>query len=211
MSRLRPFVVGLTGGIGSGKTTVTQWFADKGVEVVDADVISRALVAKDQPLLQQLVGLLGPGILLPDGTLDRSQLRQRLFTDAGTKQQVEALMHPAIRSAIVERVHRSSSAWLLLAAPLLLESGAYDFVDRVLVVDAPEALQRSRTAQRDNVSEAEVERIMQSQLNRTHRLERADDVISNDSDLASLQLQVDTLFNLYQHLADERQHAINAL
>jgi dephospho-CoA kinase len=141
MSHSFPLVIGLTGGIGSGKTTVSDLFAAKGVEVVDADLISRALVARGQPLLQQLVAILGPHILLPNGELDRPGLRQRLFSNESTRLQVEALLHPAIRAAIVERLQQSRAAWVLLVAPLLLESKAYGFVDRVLVVDLPEQLQ----------------------------------------------------------------------
>lgn len=205
MSHRFPLVIGLTGGIGSGKTTVSALFAAKGVEIVDADLISRALVARGQPLLQQLVAVLGPQILLPSGELDRPGLRQQLFSNESTRLQVEALLHPAIRSAIIERLQQSSAAWVLLVAPLLLESKAYGFVDRVLVVDLPEHLQLARAAARDGVAQSDIALIIERQLGRQQRLQQADDVISNDGDRESLRHQVDTLFRRYQHLAAQRQ------
>lgn len=205
MSHSFPLVIGLTGGIGSGKTTVSDLFAAKGVEVVDADLISRALMARGQPLLQQLVAILGPHILLPNGELDRPGLRQRLFSNESTRLQVEALLHPAIRAAIVERLQQSRAAWVLLVAPLLLESKAYGFVDRVLVVDLPEQLQLARAAARDGVAPADIARILERQLARQQRLQQADDVISNEGDRESLRRQVDALFQRYQRLAAQRQ------
>ena len=211
MSLLRPYIVGLTGGIGSGKSTACALFAELGVEIVDADHVSRSVVAPGSPALQQLREQFGDAVVTRDGSLDRAWLRSRIFSDAAVRQQVEALLHPLIRSAMLEQIQRSRSAWLILAAPLLLENRAYDFVDRVLVIDADEAIQVARTSKRDHASEDEVRRIMQVQLPRSERLARADDVISNNGDTASLRRQVQEYSTLYQKLADERQHAINAL
>ena len=211
MSLLRPYIVGLTGGIGSGKSTACALFAELGVEIVDADHVSRSVVAPGSPALQQLREQFGDAVVTRDGSLDRAWLRSRIFSDAAVRQQVEALLHPLIRSAMLEQIQRSRSAWLILAAPLLLENNAYDFVDRVLVIDADEAIQVARTSKRDHASEDEVRRIMQVQLPRSERLARADDVISNNGDTASLRRQVQEYSTLYQKLADERQHAINAL
>jgi dephospho-CoA kinase len=211
VSLLRPYIVGLTGGIGSGKSTACALFAELGVEIVDADHVSRSVVAPGSPALQQLREQFGDAVVTRDGSLDRAWLRSRIFSDAAVRQQVEALLHPLIRSAMLEQIQRSRSAWLILAAPLLLENRAYDFVDRVLVIDADEAIQVARTSKRDHASEDEVRRIMQVQLPRSERLARADDVISNNGDTASLRRQVQEYSTLYQKLADERQHAINAL
>ncbi|MES2604306.1 MAG: dephospho-CoA kinase [Pseudomonadota bacterium] len=211
MSRIRPFIVGLTGGIGSGKTTASQMFAELGVEVIDADLVSRNVVAPGSAALQQLVQWFGHSLLASDGSLQRPVLRQLVFSDRNIRLQVENLLHPLIRSAILDQIARSTSAWLLLAAPLLLENNAYDFVDRVLVVDADEALQVNRVVSRDNTTDTEVLRIMQSQLPRAERLARATDIIRNHGDLASLRQQVHDCYRLYGKLADERQQAINAL
>ena len=211
MSLLRPYIVGLTGGIGSGKSTACALFAELGVEIVDADHVSRSVVAPGSPALQQLREQFGDAVVTQDGNLDRAWLRSRIFSDAAVRQQVEALLHPLIRSAMLEQIQRSRSAWLILAAPLLLENNAYDFVDRVLVIDADESIQVARTRKRDHASDDEVRRIMQVQLPRGERLARADDVISNNGDTASLRRQVQEYSTLYQKLADERQHAINAL
>jgi len=211
VSLLRPYIVGLTGGIGSGKSTACALFAELGVEIVDADHVSRSVVAPGSPALQQLREQFGDAVVTQDGNLDRAWLRSRIFSDAAVRQQVEALLHPLIRSAMLEQIQRSRSAWLILAAPLLLENNAYDFVDRVLVIDADESIQVARTRKRDHASDDEVRRIMQVQLPRGERLARADDVISNNGDTASLRRQVQEYSTLYQKLADERQHAINAL
>lgn len=210
MSRLPPFIVGLTGGIGSGKTTVCTQFAELGVEVIDADQISRQVVQPGSPALQQLRDWFGADVLLPDGSLNRSWLRSLIFKDATARQRVESLLHPLIRHCILEHIHRSQSRWLILAAPLLLESNAYDFVDRILVVDVDEAMQISRTCSRDQCKEEQVRRIMALQLSRSERLQRADDVIHNDDDFGALRQQVRACFELYQRLADERHHAISA-
>lgn len=211
MSLLRPYIVGLTGGIGSGKSTACSLFAGLGAEIIDADQISRLVVAPGTPALQQLREHFGAAVVANDGNLDRGWLRSLIFSDSAARRQVEALLHPLIRSAILERIQRSHSAWLIVAAPLLLEKNHYDFVDRVLVIDADEATQLARTSTRDNTSKDNVRRIMQTQLPRSERLSRADDIIHNDGDPASLRQQVQELSIRYQKLADERQHAINAL
>jgi dephospho-CoA kinase len=206
MTAQRPYIVGLTGGIGSGKSTVSALFAELGIEVIDADVVSRNLVAAGQPLLAQLLMLVGPTYQQHDGSLNRGKLRELLFSDANAKQAVEALMHPAIRSAILNQIEHSSAPWLLLVVPLLLENNAYSFVDRILVVDSDESLQISRTLQRDQRDAAEVQRIMRSQLPRSERLAKADDIIINNTDLAALRPQVQQCITLYDQLA-RRYHS----
>ena len=137
-----------------------------------------------------------PSILNGDGSLNRALLRQIIFEDPKTRTRVETVMHPLIRSAIVQQIARSNSRWLILAAPLLLEHDDYDFVDRVLVVDADEAVQIARTRQRDHCSENDVRRIMQAQMPRPERLARAHDIIRNNDDVAALEPQVENLFQI---------------
>lgn len=206
MSRTRPFLVGLTGGIGSGKTTVCRLFAELGVEIIDADLISRQVVSPGSPALQQLTAMLGSALVSADGTLHRQYLRELVFSDGVARRKVEAILHPLIRAAILQQISRSGSRWLIVSAPLLLESKAYEFVDRILVVDASEEQQLQRTLTRDHCSEEEVRRIMQIQLSRADRLGQATDIIQNDSDMVRLQEQVATLYALYEKLAREREH-----
>lgn len=203
----RPYLVGLTGGIGSGKSTISRLFVGLGIEVIDADEVSRDLVTPGSPALTALVARFGNHILNKDGALIRERLRGVIFTDPEAKRWVEQLLHPLIRTAIIERINRSSSLWLLLVAPLLLETDAYEFVDRVLVVDIPEAVQLTRTMLRDNATKDEVTRIMQSQLARGRRLAAADDIVDNTGDTLQLQEQLLRLKQRYEELAHARHQA----
>ncbi|HWK52856.1 MAG TPA: dephospho-CoA kinase [Hyphomicrobiales bacterium] len=199
----RPFVVGLTGGIGSGKSTVADAFAAHGIEVIDADAISRAQVAPGSPALAAIASHFGHEYLLPDGNLNRRLLRERLFAAPAERLWLEALLHPPIREQIHATIAASTAPWLLLMVPLLLESGAYAWVDRVLVVDLPEALQLTRASQRDGSDAATIQAIMASQLPRTTRLAKADDVIDNSGLPEALAPQVEQLMALYEKLATE--------
>jgi dephospho-CoA kinase len=203
----RPYLVGLTGGIGSGKSTVSNLFAQHGVEVVDADDISRALVAPGSPALASLSERFGANLLNPDGTLHRTRLRKLIFDDAEAKAWVEALLHPLIRNAIMARIESSPNCWLLLVAPLLLESGAYDFIDRVLVVDTDEAAQVDRVTRRDATSPGDAHRIIASQMPRAARLAAADDVIDNSGSLDALAQQVAKLCKQYEEASHARHQA----
>ncbi len=202
--RQRPYVVGLTGGIGSGKSTITRLLIGLGIEVIDADDVSREVVVPGSTALNALVGRFGTKILNADGTLKRERLRGLIFTDPEAKNWVEQLLHPLIRATILERIERSTSTWLLLSAPLLLENDAYEFVDRILVVDVPESIQLARAMLRDNATKDEVTRIMQSQLPRGKRLAAADDIVENSGDPLQLQEQLLRLFKRYEELAHAR-------
>lgn len=179
-------VVGVTGGIGSGKTTVTDHFAAKDIVVVDADVIARTVVAPGTPCLQALQDAFGAQVLNADGSLNRPWLRAHIFSDAAAKQQVNAIMHPAIRQELLSQLKAARSPYVILSAPLLLENQLDKLCQRVLVVDIDTATQQQRTAQRDQVSAEQVRAIIASQLPREARLAKADDVIDNSGAIAAL-------------------------
>ncbi len=195
------FVVGVTGGIGSGKTAVSDRFAELGIAVVDADVASRVIVEPGRPALAQIADHFGADILQTDGTLDRAKLRAAIFKDPAERQWLEALTHPLIREEIVSGLRNATSSYALLVSPLLVESGQNRLVNRVLVVDVPEELQLQRTVSRDNNPPEQVKAIMAAQASRQQRLESADDVVVNDSTLEALYQQVDTLHQKYLQLA----------
>lgn len=194
--------IGLTGGIGSGKTTVANYFAALGVPVIDADQIARELVSPGRPALQAIVNSFGPAVLDSAGHLDRARLRAMVFgaeARPGQRQLLESILHPLIRAEMQRRAQAMTARYGLLSIPLLVEGGQTDQVERILVVDAPEAMQYQRVRQRDNtLSEAEITAILRAQASRRQRLAVADDVIVNDADLENLRQQVLTLHQFYQ-------------
>lgn len=194
--------VGLTGGIGSGKSLVSGIFYEQhGIEVVDADLLAREVVAADQPALHEIAGRYGKGILLPDGHLNRRQLREVIFASAEEKVWLEQLLHPLINNLATQRLASASSPYAILASPLLLEGSQARLVDRVLVIDATEEQQLLRARQRDGSSAEAIEAIMRTQLSREARLARADDVIRNTGSPADLDEQVRKLHHFYLSLA----------
>lgn len=194
------FVVGLTGGIGSGKTAVSDRFQKLGVTVVDADLASRAVVAVGSPALASIRAHFGAEMLNPDGSLDRAALRARVFADPTARRWLETLTHPLIATYLREHLLASQSPYSILVNPILIESGQAASCDRVLVVDVPEPLQLARTMERDGNSEAQVLAIMAAQADRQRRLASADDVIVNDLDLAHLDAEVARLHVRYLEL-----------
>jgi dephospho-CoA kinase len=196
--------VGLTGGIGSGKSTVSNLFAQLGVPIVDADVIARQLVEPGQASLRQLCSAFGGEILNQDGSLNRPKLRQLAFSNQIHKQQLDDIMHPLIFKQIELQVSQLSSAYGILVIPLLLESAKKYAVDRVLVVDCPERFQLQRVLERDKVSQEQALAIIATQTDRQHRLAAADDIIHNDGSVARLAEQVKNLHNSYLLLATAR-------
>ncbi len=193
--------VGLTGGIASGKTTVSRQFATLGVPVIDSDEIAREVVEPGQPALQAIVARFGSEVLQTDGRLDRRRLRSLVFADPAARRDLEAITHPAIRARMDSLSATAGGPYQILAIPLLIESGGLHRVDRVLVVDCPEALQRRRVMARDQSSEAQARAVIAAQASREARLEAADDVILNDGDLADLGRQVETLHQRYRMAA----------
>lgn len=175
------YVVAITGGIGSGKTTVANQFAALGIEVVDADLIAREVVAPGTPALAAITSHFGPEILTEQGLLDRRVLRERIFSDPAAKSWLNALLHPIIRSEMLRQCAAVSSPYCLLVVPLLVENRLTELADRVLVIDVDEATQIERTCRRDGVSREQAEAILASQANRSERLAMADDVLDNQS------------------------------
>ena len=198
------WILRLTGGIGSGKTTVANLFAAEGVVVVDADAIARELVALGQPALQQIAAHFGPGVLNAAGELDRATLRRLIFADERQKQWLNQLLHPLIRETLLQRCQEASSDYVILMAPLLFENGLDQAVQRTLCVDVSEQTQIARTCQRDGNTSELVQAIMASQLTRAERLQRSDDSIDNEgSDLNALRERVRELHITYLTLSSQ--------
>jgi dephospho-CoA kinase len=198
-------VVGITGGIGSGKSAVTQLFEQRGITVVDADLVARLVVEPGKPALAAIADHFGNRILQGDGTLDRAALRSRVFSDETERHWLERLTHPLIGTEILDQVNRSRSPYTILSSPLLLDTSQKALVDCVVVVDAPEELQLQRTVQRDSNDEAQVRRIMAAQMGREARLERADIVIDNSRSLEELGSQVEELHKEFLLRAETAQ------
>ncbi|MBN2702388.1 MAG: dephospho-CoA kinase [Methylothermaceae bacterium] len=193
--------IGLTGGIGSGKSTVARLFEQHGIDVIDTDQIARELVAPGQPALTAIVQAFGPKILQDDGRLNRTELRLRVFQDPEAKKNLEAILHPRVFIEMNRQADLCRSPYCILAIPLLVETDARHRVDRVLVVDCPEQIQIERVQHRDGLSDNMIRRILASQATRRKRLQAADDVIVNDGDLDQLERQVDELHRFYLQLS----------
>ena len=185
--------VGITGGIGSGKTALTDWLAGQGITVVDADLAARAVVAPGQPALAEIVATFGEDYLQPDGQLDRGAMRQLVFEDTEKRKALEAITHPRIRKELQRQLDTADSVYIVLSSPLLLESGQSELVDLSVVVDVPEATQIERTMQRDGNDRALVEGIMAAQLDRETRKNRADIIIDNSASLSALHEKAEIL------------------
>lgn len=197
------FVVGVTGGIGSGKTTVTDAFARLGIEVIDADVIAREVVAPGSEALDAIAVHFGEQALTAAGELNRAWLRQQVFANDGHKQWLNQLLHPRIRDSIVTQLGAAQSPYAILSAPLLLENKLTYLTQRVLVIDVSEDTQLARTMARDSNDEAQVRAIMQAQMPRSERVAQADDVLNNDGSLQDVYDQVARLHSQYLQLAQD--------
>jgi dephospho-CoA kinase len=195
-----PLTIGLTGGIGSGKSAVSQIFTDLGVTVIDTDLLSRELVKQGSPLLNKIKQYFGNEIISKSGELDRKQLRQLVFKDKAKKQWLEKLLHPEIKYLLLEQLKKISEIYVVVVVPLLLENNNYNFINRILVVDCSEALQLSRAITRDQSSSDEIKKIIASQMPRSKRLMLADDIIVNEGTLESLEEKVLELHEKYQKL-----------
>lgn len=195
------YVVGLTGGIGSGKSAASDAFAQLGITVVDADLAARVVVAPGAPALAAIAAHFGAELVRADGSLDRAALRQIVFASPVQRQWLERLTHPLIRAEIQRQLAASRSPYTLLVSPLLFESDQHLLAQRTLVVDVPETTQLERASRRDGVDSQQIAAIIQAQLPRVKRLQKADDIIENSGDLAALRQQVAGLHQLYLTLA----------
>jgi dephospho-CoA kinase len=193
--------IGLTGGIASGKSTVAQCFVELGIPVINADQVARAVVAKGQPGLATVVERFGPGVLGPDGELDRRALRNLIFSDTALRKDLEKILHPLIQADMERRAATVTAPYLVMEIPLLIEGGKLDRVDRILVVDVDETTQLERVMARDSSSDAQARAILAAQVSRADRLKAADDVLTNLSSVADLRRAVENLHTRYLEIA----------
>ncbi|GAB3334767.1 dephospho-CoA kinase [Marilutibacter aestuarii] len=198
------YIIGVTGGVASGKSTVTRLFETLGVEVADADLAAREAVAPGSDGLAEVVALFGSGVLDATGALDRGAMRARVFNDADARRRLEAIIHPRVRQRLGDQCRQASSPYVLAAIPLLAEGGgreAYPWLDRVLVVDVPTDVQHQRLVARDGIDDSLAQRMIQAQATRPQRLALADDVIVNDGELQALPTHIAALDRRYRQLA----------
>lgn len=193
--------IGLTGGIGSGKTAVSQYFETLGVPVLDTDIIARQVCLPGSPVLKHIAARFGADMLTPGGELDREKLRALVFSDPEKRKQLEAIIHPAIREALQQQLAHIQSPYCVLVIPLLLEKNWRGEVDRILVVHAAKASRIARIQSRQHISEAQIEQIMASQISDNERNAAADDSINNDGSLQDLHRQIEQLHQSYLSIA----------
>lgn len=194
-------IVGLTGGIGSGKSAASQWFETQGINVVDADIVAREIVEKGQPALAQIQSAFGDWVLLESGELNRKALREHIFQHPFARQQLEEITHPAIRQSIIVQLEQANSPYVILVSPLLFETNQHLLTQRTLLIDASIELQIQRASQRDGQSVAQIENIIQAQMPRDRKLDLADDIAINDGHLEHLYTQLQKLHLHYLELS----------
>ena len=199
------YSIGLTGGIGVGKTTVTDHFTKLGICIIDADEVSRAITAADQPAVKKIAQTFGEQVLTNDKTLNREKLRELVFNDQDKKQQLEQILHPLIRKQMQAQANGADSDYVIFSIPLLIETGQMNFFDRILIIDAPDERRIEWIKKRSGLSLQETKKIISSQTSRQERLAVADDVINNDKDLEHLYQQVGILHHKYLELAQNHQ------
>lgn len=208
----KTLVVGLTGGIGSGKSAASDWFAKQGIDIIDADVIAHEIVAKDSPTLRKIQKKFGDWAINAKGDMDRAAVRQHVFANPEALIDLEAITHPAIREAAKIQLAASTSPYAILSAPLLIEAaeaGLANLCQRILVIDVSEDTQLARASRRDDQSTAKIKAIMANQLHRTERNRQADDVVCNEADLAALHEQLEPLHQSYLTLAQQVKYAVD--
>ncbi len=195
-------IIGLTGGIGSGKSVASDKFKSLGITVVDADVASRTVVEPGKPALKEIEDHFGSGIITAEGKLDRNNLREIIATDPEERKWLESVLHPKIGEQITKEISESTSVYTLFVAPLLLETNSQEMCSRVVVVDVPKDVQIRRTAKRDKVSPNQVEQMVAAQMEREKRLEKADDVLLNSGTIEDLEKQVEELHKKYMQMVE---------
>ena len=200
-------IIGLTGGIGSGKTSATKFFAAEGIAIIDADTIAHELTGAQGDAIPNIKKYFGVDFITKNGKLDRKKMKNRIFSDINSRKKLEEILHPLIQAEIMHRIETAFSPYIIVVAPLLLETGDYcETVTRILVIDCNEEYQISRTVSRDGLSKEEVRTIMATQKPRQERLNQADDVIVNDTDISSLQEKVKLQHNKYLSLLQKNQY-----
>lgn len=197
-------LIGLTGGIGSGKTAASNLFAMLGIEVIDTDILARQALELGSPLLKEVFNQFGEELKLKDGSLDRAKLREIVFNNATAKTWLEGVIHPWVKQTSLNEIYRATSPYVILSSPLLIESGQLTLTDRVLIIDVPKSLQIERTCARDTNHPNLVKKIIEQQISRQDRLSYADDVIDNSGDLNYLEKQVNSLHSQYLKLAVDK-------
>ena len=196
------FVLGITGGIGSGKTAVTDIFSELNIDVIDADIASRKAVEKGSPSLKEIEDHFGSEIILNDGNLDRQKLREVIFDNEEEKDWLEKLLHPQILKIINSELAESRTKYTILVSPLLFETGQYKLCSRTLLVDVEEKLQIARASKRDNVSEEQIKSIIEAQMPRSEKISLANDIVINNGSLEDLRKEIISLHNNYLKLSD---------
>jgi dephospho-CoA kinase len=197
-------IIGVTGGIGSGKSALTAEFEKLNIAVVDADVVAREVVTANSPALLQIVNGFGTDILLPTGELNRAKLRELIFSDEQKKQTLNAIMHPAIRNELIQQLTHAKSSYVILSAPLLFENKLDKLTDKVVVVDVPEHVQVNRASRRDDVEQDQIKAIMASQWSREQRNEKADYLVVNEHEVSLLKKQVIKLNTEFLRLSADK-------
>jgi dephospho-CoA kinase len=204
MNTAKRYVVGLTGGIGSGKSAAAEIFRTCGIEVIDADSLAREVVELDQPALGDIAAHFGSGILTAQGHLDRAALRKIVFSNPEHKSWLENLLHPLIAELLQRRLNATKSPYAILESPLLLETEQYKLVDSVIVIDVNEEIQIDRSVRRDGSDEAVIRSIIASQIDRAGRIQRADDLVSNEAGLEQLREKIEALHRKYLGMVTEK-------
>lgn len=200
-----PFILGVTGGIGSGKSAATQWFESQGIHVVDADIVAREIVAPGQAALAAIQQTFGNWVLLADGSLDRRALREHIFQDPAARQQLEKITHPAIRQSIIQQLQQAQSLYVILVSPLLFESNQHQLVQHSLLIDVDEATQIQRASQRDGHNIEHIQQIIAAQMPRHQKQQLANDIVLNNGSLDALYQQLKVLHLGYLQRAE---HAV---
>ena len=199
------FVVGLTGGIGSGKSAASAWFESQDIVVVDADVVAREVVQKGQPALKDIHQAFGDWVLQADGELNRRALREHIFKAPEARKVLEQITHPAIRSAIIQQLAQADSPYAILVSPLLFETNQHELTQRTLLIDASEELQILRASQRDGQNEEQIKKIIAAQMPRLRKQQIADDIVLNDGHLDHLYQHLQSMHEKYLAMALKKQ------
>lgn len=196
------FILGITGGIGSGKSAATQWFESQGIVVVDADIVAREVVELGQPALKEIQLSFGDWVLLEDGNLNRRALREHIFQFPEARETLEKITHPAIRQSIIQQLQQAESPYVILVSPLLFETNQHELVHHTLLIDANEQTQLQRASQRDGQNEEQIRKIIAAQMPRTQKQQLANDIVLNDGLLAHLHKQLQPLHLNYLQRAE---------